>query len=311
MKLRCRWLRLQLDPTHWPPKVFGCKAHRAGVREAMEAVLVRGSSVVGRHQCLLPATPPSPRLFACRSCAWCTRPQTSLWSSFLGADHKRGAMHCLRMHVALRSALDDMAAKYRVRESGPPAEMLEQEWKSARCRLREIEAAVSGLVQVRAEGGAILCTCLCFCAHVCAPSIGFCASAASNCLLSLASCVVQKVYKTWAHPAFDVMKACYSAMATSAGVPESMRKVVAACLEELNMERGPAPNAVVEACPAPLPTVVRPADPAANTGPLICQVGDVAQSKGSTRELDVFDKSAMKSYGLGTRATSPVHVQVL
>lgn len=231
MKLRCRWLRLQLDPTHWPPKVFGCKAHRAGVREAMEAVL------------------------------------TSLWSSFLGADHKRGAMHCLRMHVALRSALDDMAAKYRVRESGPPAEMLEQEWKSARCRLREIEAAVSGLVQ--------------------------------------------KVYKTWAHPAFDVMKACYSAMATSAGVPESMRKVVAACLEELNMERGPAPNAVVEACPAPLPTVVRPADPAANTGPLICQVGDVAQSKGSTRELDVFDKSAMKSYGLGTRATSPVHVQVL
>ena len=37
--------------------------------------------------------------------------QTSLWTSFLHTDHKRGTMHCLRIHVTLRSALDELAIK--------------------------------------------------------------------------------------------------------------------------------------------------------------------------------------------------------
>lgn len=126
-------MRLHLDPSKWPSGVFGSAAHTASVLDAIRAVMV------------------------------------SLWAAFLSVDHKKGAMHCLRVHVTLRSALDEVDSS----------------------RAQDIAGLRRAIVDNR---------------------------------------FVRSLYDSELR--WDVLEACYRAMATSPAVPSAMQEIVRRCLAE-------------------------------------------------------------------------------
>jgi hypothetical protein len=121
MKARCNWFRFMLDRRNWPLPAFDSGAEDEHVLDphildfAVQSLTV---SLVSTNISQVP-------LFWFFVVTWfasifipflCGFLQTTLWTEFRASDPKRGMMHCLRVHVCVRSATEtwNMTSKQRL-----------------------------------------------------------------------------------------------------------------------------------------------------------------------------------------------------
>lgn len=97
MLVRCKWLLACAAPSFWPHQAPDIDA----VCTSLRHTLVRWDGTYGLQHGF--------RCTCCRVMSWPS--QEALWRKYLGLDHKKGALHCIRVHICIAkpSAVADAA----------------------------------------------------------------------------------------------------------------------------------------------------------------------------------------------------------